>query len=392
MQMYSCIQPVYVKDFRCDGSLCHSKCCRGWQIEIDAETYRKYKKLPAGELRSRVLTKLARRANGMYRFAMEGISCPMLCEDGLCAIQRQFGEDFLSNTCAEFPRRVHVLQDGIAERVLSFACPVAARLAMENPAAMAFEQVALSTSRAAGFLPLPRWLQQKQELLLSLQMGGITILQDRLYPLSERCRRLYTYVATAEKLYVSGCGADIDRIRLEDGESTLPVALNRQGYFRFMFGLLDALYGKAIVLASDDDINYVPFIVESFGLQKQSCTFAELESAYQNAWGIYVKQVLEPYGYMLEHYLVQEYFSNLYPFKLDESMKYNMLIFFILYRFMELTLMSMAAVKKELTKEDIVGVFVRMAQRTDHAGMYVQIIEQQLAGHMPDDMIAEILI
>ena len=152
MQMYSCIQPVYVKDFRCDGSLCHSKCCRGWQIEIDAETYRKYKKLPAGELRSRVLTKLARRPNGMYRFAMEGISCPMLCEDGLCAIQRQFGEDFLSNTCAEFPRRVHVLQDGIAERVLSFACPVAARLAMENPAAMAFEQVALSTSRAAGFL------------------------------------------------------------------------------------------------------------------------------------------------------------------------------------------------------------------------------------------------
>ena len=191
---------------------------------------------------------------------------------------------------------------------------------------------------------------------------------------------------------MSGCGADIDRIRLEDGESTLPVALNRQGYFRFMFGLLDALYGKAIVLASDDDINYVPFIVEAFGLQKQSCTFAELESAYQNAWGIYVKQVLEPYGYMLEHYLVQEYFSNLYPFKLDESMKYNMLIFFILYRFMELTLMSMAAVKKELTKEDILGVFVRMAQRTDHAGMYVQIIEQQLAEANPDDMIADILL
>ena len=60
---YTCIQPAYVKNFHCDGSLCSAKCCRGWLIEVDEVTYTKYQQLPDRDLRQRVLGKLKKNTS-----------------------------------------------------------------------------------------------------------------------------------------------------------------------------------------------------------------------------------------------------------------------------------------------------------------------------------------
>ncbi len=51
--MLESLHPLYAKKFRCIGAECEDVCCRGWEVTIDKETYRKYESLPA--LRSRML-------------------------------------------------------------------------------------------------------------------------------------------------------------------------------------------------------------------------------------------------------------------------------------------------------------------------------------------------
>jgi lysine-N-methylase len=62
----------------------------------------------------------------------EANQCPLLSEDRLCRIQAEFGEPFLSHTCATYPRVIHSIGD-IRETALTLSCPEAARLVLLNP-------------------------------------------------------------------------------------------------------------------------------------------------------------------------------------------------------------------------------------------------------------------
>ena len=39
------LQPEYVELFQCDGNKCNAKCCKKWRIDIDIDTYKKYKRI-----------------------------------------------------------------------------------------------------------------------------------------------------------------------------------------------------------------------------------------------------------------------------------------------------------------------------------------------------------
>ena len=110
-QEFVCIQPEYVKHFQCDGTKCGSKCCQGWQIDIDRGAYEKYAALEDAGFRKEILSKLRwNEGTKSYRMEMRGVACPMLREDRLCGIQRRMGEEYLSDTCAEFPRRSYLFE------------------------------------------------------------------------------------------------------------------------------------------------------------------------------------------------------------------------------------------------------------------------------------------
>jgi lysine-N-methylase len=51
--MLESFRPLYAKKFRCIGAECEDVRCRGWEVTINKETFRKYESLPA--LRSRML-------------------------------------------------------------------------------------------------------------------------------------------------------------------------------------------------------------------------------------------------------------------------------------------------------------------------------------------------
>lgn len=140
MRQTRMILPQYAERFSCIGSACEDTCCAGWSVPVDEASYRKYKSLPDGPLRSLIDSSFLLAADGAEKtdaahFAKIRIfpsgACPCLSEERLCRIQMELGESYLCRICATFPRDVQTV-DGLKAVGLSLSCPEAARLVLLN--------------------------------------------------------------------------------------------------------------------------------------------------------------------------------------------------------------------------------------------------------------------
>ena len=106
--IYECFQPKYFSRFKCDGQKCNAHCCRKWRIDIDKKTYKKYSHLKPKSAAQEITRQIKKRDNSEnYIIKLDkNANCPFLTEDNWCQIQRKYGEDFLSEVCTTYPRRV----------------------------------------------------------------------------------------------------------------------------------------------------------------------------------------------------------------------------------------------------------------------------------------------
>ena len=120
------IYPKFYKNFKCLANNCPNTCCKGWGVDIDALTLKKYKNVdgPYG-------AKLKNILSNHKQFFKVGATCPFLNKDGLCEIEINLGEDYLCDVCKKFPR-VEYVYGKYVEHSLSCACCESARLLLEN--------------------------------------------------------------------------------------------------------------------------------------------------------------------------------------------------------------------------------------------------------------------
>ncbi len=88
------IWPDYYSRFKCIGSSCKHTCCAGWEIDIDDESLRRFKSNP----------EVSKHIKDGSIVLAENERCPFLCENGLCQIILDYGEDYLCDICSEHPR------------------------------------------------------------------------------------------------------------------------------------------------------------------------------------------------------------------------------------------------------------------------------------------------
>ena len=103
--------PSYYKDFACIADKCRHSCCIGWEIDIDADSLRRYEALegPMGDCIRRGID-----YTGTPHFRLtEGERCFFLRQDGLCQMYRELGEDALCQICTDHPRFRRVLPDRV---------------------------------------------------------------------------------------------------------------------------------------------------------------------------------------------------------------------------------------------------------------------------------------
>ena len=124
------LKPFYYDDFKCIANDCIDSCCIGWQISIDQNTYKKYKKVKGvfgKELNNginRIRSKSSKLEYGKLK--LKDKRCSMLNEDNLCNVYINLGESYLCNTCKIYPRDINKYGE-IYERNLNMSCPEVAR-------------------------------------------------------------------------------------------------------------------------------------------------------------------------------------------------------------------------------------------------------------------------
>lgn len=130
------VQPAYAESFRCLGPACEDNCCTDWLVSVDRPAYSRLLELPPGPCRTLLDDSIQLQSPdacpgapfATIRMLPSGV-CPMLSADSLCRVHAELGQQYLWQTCAQFPRSTHTI-DGLPETVLSLACPEAARVVL----------------------------------------------------------------------------------------------------------------------------------------------------------------------------------------------------------------------------------------------------------------------
>ncbi len=138
------LAPHYLTQFQCIGPDCEETCCIGWQIQVDQAHFVALEKVMSRSAEERELFRHAyvpvpeaeRTRDVHAKIQLQpGRACIFLDEERLCTIQRNYGEELLSNVCATYPRLVVRANDRL-EVSGKMSCPEMARRCLLDPRAM----------------------------------------------------------------------------------------------------------------------------------------------------------------------------------------------------------------------------------------------------------------
>lgn len=387
--------PSYLKDFRCIGSPCEDNCCIGWDVDFDKKSFQKYSKIKDGELGK--LFKTCVRPNpdafsDAVDFATVKLKknkvCPFLDEAHLCKIQSGFGETYLSNVCATYPRYTNVI-DGVYEHSATVSCPEAARLILKNPKGITFtegeEPVSARCiltyevkSRERSNPPRVRYLQELRDVSLS-------VLQKRQMPLEERILLLGEFY---EKLEKEGAGktgkglpAFITAFKNEMASGAVKprlagAAADHAGQMLLLKEITEALN----VFTEIDSKRYIAFTREFLaGIDAGGDGNPEQEGRrVAEIYRQYYTPFMESHEYLLENYLVNFVFKDLFPAAEGETSFDAYMMLVIRYALIKLHLIGIAGHRKGLTEETVVSFIQAFSKTVEHHKTYLE----NIAAHM----------
>lgn len=398
---YLCLQPVYMNQFQCDGSVCKSKCCKNWTVDIDGNTYQRYCGIKSKEERKRITSKLklVNRGAGKcftVKLRKDG-SCPFLRDDYFCELQKNYGESFLSRICATYPRTIHRL-DEIIERSLTLSCPVAAKLILLQKNPMEFEQVEIVENRP---MQADIWNMKNRPLgvnVIDLQYGCISILQNRRLTLDQRLILMGFFLEQVDeikdkpdevKALAEGYASD------EVAEGALELietfsCKNEKDYIRCMFEMVETLYGKGKSLSIGRDWVYLDALTKLYRFLDDKEGFSEVVSLDKlvetyEGYRSEANDIIRQYSYIFENCMVNEFFLNLYPLKAEGTVTENYIDFIMRYKFMEFLTIALAVVRKDEPKEEVLtGGLGFFSERMDHSKAYRSHISDQIQSYNKD--------
>lgn len=383
--------PAYMQQFSCIGSLCEDTCCAGWQVVIDRTTYKKYNKVHS-ELKPALDSNIKRNrsAKGDEDYAKialnPDLSCPMLNEEKLCSIQLRLGESYLSNVCSTYPRVSNIV-NGVLEKSATMSCPEVVRLALLNSKGIEFnetEEAAEVRNAVKKQLDPSTALQdQLERYFWELRIFSIQVLQNRNYTLAERLILLGMFYQNIEKLVKSNQVLEIPPLI-----ASFTALLEGTGVSELLAGIpaLTAIQMELLKNLIDTRVSkgvrnqrYIDCFGEfMYGIHySKDSSIEEISERYQSAYNHYYKPFMEQHEYILENYLVNYVYINLFPLGngMDTFEEYIMMI--IHYAMIKMHLIGMSGFHKEnFGSEHVVKLIQSFSKTIEHNSLYLREVRE----------------
>jgi lysine-N-methylase len=318
--------PFYVSKFRCIGSECEDNCCTGWQVSVDKKTYQAYRKLDRPELAPIVSVSVKRQRSqpsdaNYARIELKPHSgeCPFM-DGGLCSVQKELDESYLSDTCFSYPRQTRQFA-GQYEQALTLSCPEAARQALLHPDAFQFAETSLDVrvSRVAGVRPK---FGLSLELMNELRIFCLQLMRTEGLALWQRLAVLGVFCESLDKALSEHDPSEVRSlihnftVMVEQGlvmEALATMQPNHPVQARVFEGFWRAKQGYAASAVHRQVAQAVALGLGAGGDQ-QTVTAEQLVANYTNGLKR-LPEAMQAAPYLLEHYILNEMFREVFPFE-----------------------------------------------------------------------------
>lgn len=402
----SVLQPEYLNKFKCIGGACEDSCCAGWRVSVDKKTYLKYRRVENEELKARLDKYIKRerkvevKSDDAYaRVSLESGKCPFLDAQSLCSIQGALGYEGLCDVCAIYPR-LYKIVDKKLERCATVSCPELARLALFNEDGISFETVEEDPSlgripaRAPSLAPSQtKFAAKPVKFFWEARLFCLSLLQNRDYSLGQRLILLGMLCRKMDELGKSGHVEDIPAmlegfgVGLEDG--TLKpdldsVETNFSIQMRLAKELTDERMKQELVASGA----YLACVMETLaGLGFVAGTEPDaIIAKYIENRKTYVEAYLKEKAYVLENFVVNEFFSHLMPFGSGETAWDSYLFLCVLYGMVKLHFNGIAGCRKGLTDEAVVRIIQPFSRVVLHNGKFIPNMVKRLKENSYDTL------
>ncbi|HEC58048.1 hypothetical protein LCGC14_0867410 [marine sediment metagenome] len=384
----------YYDKFECIGSDCEDSCCSGWQVSIDNNTYRKYKKIEDIAVRKEVLNNIVhdkgKLTGSKYKIKLrDDASCPFLNKDKLCDIYQRCGENHLSDTCTNFPRDPRNLFSQ-PESALSLACPEVTRLAILPSSPIQLIDIDASTVHS-------KRIQTYQLKLASYSSDDFQQTYDAIRTVSFHIIQM-RQISLDERLFLLGLFLD----KLNDGFQENNHILMNQLIVEF----IDNLEGPDEILTQYRQFKSIPHLKLEYSLtmlvtdypasrnprlaeclnwlnQGLGINYHEFEidkilEKYQHADEKYYQPFLQERGYFLENYLISHLFYSGFLFSSQQSLFESYLRLITCFTNIQTTIIGMASFHQNIDTAHVLQLIQSYERFISHNANYLPSLLKKL--------------
>lgn len=391
LKKYLYFQPQYVREFKCDGAKCDARCCcKGWNIEVDAQTRAQYSRIKPVAAAQEILSHIKFNANTeKYSIDMGTTKiCPFLTDEKLCRLQRDYGENFLSLTCMTYPRFTWNFGK-FFERSMTLTCPVAAEMILFRDEPLSFELFEnVKNDQAKVGMMMPPVPPEFAAHFVDVQIAMISILQERTLTLDQRLIVLGFFVDRLDEIISDDLDLDAltKLIAAYESKSFLSTQVPRmlatvnfdaKKFVGRMLTLLEKIFGSGVNVKAKkffdalvETLEIVPDAQGQVSATKIAANYERLADAREKFFARYAT--------LLENFLVNELFMTCFPWRNETAFAKNFGVFVATYKLFEL--LTFAAVQKNLCgKDELLQLVDWIAGQMNHTLVVVNNLLKQFA-------------
>ncbi|GAU78584.1 flagellin lysine-N-methylase [Fusibacter sp. 3D3] len=361
------LRPDYMESFKCIGSPCIDNCCIGWDVDIDKLTFEKYQEVKGDPLETLIKDFIhinAAEHDSSVNFAVVSLTankrCPFLDLTKLCKIQSKYGEPYLSNVCAQYPR-IYNRIDGKLEVSASISCPEIAKSVLFEPNGVQFGTEDFLNERDVMIsydvdTKLPAFKGTPAEKLQKIRWICLDIMQNATLKLEERFEIIGHFVfgltQTRNKEEITNW---MNRYRKQQ-VSTYEIDDLSSNMLKRSKQILDLLDPKSTIVSE----RFLHHYHESEKILKdKALNLKALKNQYYDPY-------FEDRHYIFENYFVNHMFKALFPFTEAEWIFDAYLLMLCRYHLMKRQLLGIAIANKGLTDALILDYFQVFSKAIEH--------------------------